>query len=101
MLSNLSMLTLSEKALLVKLYYQNRKSATAALRSCRHRKYIRTGKGSHTSSAVKRMISMFEDTDYSDNRSRSGRPNTSATAAWTVGEEMETVEGFIYARQRS
>ena len=57
----------------MKLYYQNRKSATAALLSYTYRKYIRIGKGSHTSSALKRMFSKFEDTGCSDDRSRENK----------------------------
>ncbi|GFW14836.1 hypothetical protein TNCV_1562991 [Trichonephila clavipes] len=41
--SSRSMLTLPEKALLVKLYYQNGECASAALRSYRHTKGIRRG----------------------------------------------------------
>ena len=62
--SNLSILTLPEKALLMKLYCQNGESATATSRSYRRKKGIRTGEGSMTSSAVKRMISKFEATSY-------------------------------------
>ena len=55
-----SMLTLPEKALLVKLYYQNGESAAAALLSYHHRKGIRNGKRPMTSSAVTKIISKFE-----------------------------------------
>ncbi|GFU25075.1 uncharacterized protein TNCV_568301 [Trichonephila clavipes] len=55
--SSHSMLTLPEKALLVKLYYQNGECASAALRSYRHTKGIRSGKGPLTNAAVARMIS--------------------------------------------
>ena len=48
-----SMLMLPEKALLVKLYYQNRESTTAALRSYHHRNGIPTDKGPMISSVVK------------------------------------------------
>lgn len=87
------MLTLPEKALLVKLYYQNGECASSALRSYRHRKGIRTGKGPLTNAAVARMISKFEATGCLDDRPRSGRPSTRANAAETVQEEMETVAG--------
>ncbi|GFS83262.1 uncharacterized protein TNCV_600121 [Trichonephila clavipes] len=64
------MLALPEKALLVKLYYQNGECASAALRSYRHTKGIRR-----------------------DDRPRSGRPSTRRNAAETVKDEMETVMG--------
>ncbi|GFU82361.1 DUF4817 domain-containing protein [Trichonephila clavipes] len=68
--SSRSMLTLPEKALLVKLYYQNGECASAAFCSYRHTKGIRR-----------------------DDRPRSGRPSTRRNAAETVKDEMETVAG--------
>ncbi|GFU72160.1 DUF4817 domain-containing protein [Trichonephila clavipes] len=91
--SSRSMLTLLEKALLGKLYYQNGECASAALRSYRHTKGIRRGKGPLTNAAVARMISKFEATGCLDDRPRSGRPSTLRNAAETVKEEMETVAG--------
>ncbi|GFX20723.1 uncharacterized protein TNCV_77801 [Trichonephila clavipes] len=91
--SSRSMLTLPEKALLVKLYYQNGECASAALRSYRHTKGIRRGKGPLTNAAVARMISKFEATGCLDDRPLSGRPSTRRNAAETVKDEMETVAG--------
>ncbi|GFX74915.1 DUF4817 domain-containing protein [Trichonephila clavipes] len=91
--SSRSMLTLPEKALLVKLYYQNGECASAALRSYRHTKGIRRGKGPLTNAAVARMISKFEATGCLDDRPCSGRPSTRRNAAETVKDEMETVAG--------
>ena len=91
--SNLIILTLPEKALLKKLYYQNGESTTTALRSYRHSKVIRTGKSTVISSAMKRMISKFETTGLLDNRIRSGLSSTRANTAQTVQDEMENVEG--------
>ncbi|GFX51005.1 uncharacterized protein TNCV_2733561 [Trichonephila clavipes] len=88
------MLTLPEKALLVKLYYQIGECAGAALRSCRHTKGIRRGKGPLTNAAVARMISKFEATGCLDDRPHCGRPNTRRNAAETVKDEMETVAGL-------
>ncbi|GFU11546.1 DUF4817 domain-containing protein [Trichonephila clavipes] len=87
------MLTLPEKTLLVKLYYQNGECASAALRSYRHTKGIRRGKGPLTNAAVARMISKFKATGCLDDRPRSGRPSTRRNAAETVKNEMETVAG--------
>ncbi|GFV91233.1 DUF4817 domain-containing protein [Trichonephila clavipes] len=66
--SSRSMLTLPEKALLVKLYYQNEECASSALRSYRHTKGIRRGKGPLTNAAVARMISKFEATGCLDDK---------------------------------
>ena len=75
--SNCSMLTLPEKAFLVKLFYQNEESATASLRSYRHRKGIQTGEGPMTSSAV---ISKFKTTGCLDDGPCSGQPSARANA---------------------
>ncbi|KFM59537.1 hypothetical protein X975_19579, partial [Stegodyphus mimosarum] len=91
--SSRSMLTLPEKALLVKLYYQNGECASSALRSYRHRKGIRTGKSPLTNAGVARMISKFEATGSLQDRLRSGRPSARHNAAETVQEEMQTVAG--------
>ncbi|GFU38980.1 DUF4817 domain-containing protein [Trichonephila clavipes] len=86
--SSRSMLTLPEKALLVKLYYQNGECVLV-------QRYvpiaIRRGKGPLTNAAVARMISKFEVTGCLDDRPRSGRPSTRRNAAETVKDEMETV----------
>ncbi|GFW46760.1 DUF4817 domain-containing protein [Trichonephila clavipes] len=92
-ISSRSMLTLPEKALLVKLYYQNGECASAALRSYLHTKGIRRGEGPLTNAAVARMISKFEATGCLDDRPRSGQPSTRRNAAETVKDEMETVKG--------
>ncbi|GFU22658.1 DUF4817 domain-containing protein [Trichonephila clavipes] len=95
--SSRSMLTLPEKALFVKLYYQNGECASAALRSYRHTMVIRRGKGPLINAAVARMISKFEVTGCLDDRPRSGQPNTRWNATETVKDKMETTE-FVYAR---
>ncbi|GFT52365.1 DUF4817 domain-containing protein [Trichonephila clavipes] len=91
--SSHSMLTLPENALLVKLCYQNGECTSAALRSYRHTKGIRRGKGLLTNAAVARMISKLEATGCLDDRPRSGRPSTWRNAAETVKDEMEIVAG--------
>ncbi|GFT57393.1 uncharacterized protein TNCV_2035191 [Trichonephila clavipes] len=87
------MLTLPEKALLVKLYYQNGECASAAFRSYRHTKGIRRGKGPLKNAAAARMISKFEATGCLDDRPGSGRPSTRRNAAETVKDQIETVAG--------
>ena len=97
--SSRSMLTLPEKALLVKLYYQNGECASSALRSYRHKKGIWTVKGLLTNAAVSRIISKFEATGCLDYRPHSGRPSTRGNAAETNEEEMETVAGSSMHRE--
>ncbi|GIX89867.1 hypothetical protein CEXT_579431 [Caerostris extrusa] len=56
------MLSIVEKALLVKLYYKNSESAISALRAYRYMKGMRDSKGPITSSALKKMMKKFEAT---------------------------------------
>ena len=91
--SSRCMLTLPEKALLVKLYYQNGECASSALQSYRHRKGIRTSNVPLTNAAVARMISKLEATGGLDNRTHSETPSKRCNDADTVQEEMETVAG--------
>ena len=95
MQSNLSMLTLPGKAQLVKLCYQNREFAAAALQSCRHRKGIRTDRRPMISFRIDfyEDISKFETTGCLEDRFRNGRPSASANATKTVQEEMDVVAG--------
>ncbi|GIY86625.1 hypothetical protein CEXT_510401 [Caerostris extrusa] len=55
----IEMLSIVEKALLVKLYYKNSESAIAALRAYRYMKGMRDSKGPITSSALKKMMMKF------------------------------------------
>ncbi|GFW59780.1 DUF4817 domain-containing protein [Trichonephila clavipes] len=92
--SSRSMLTLPEKALLVKMYYQNGECARERERVQRYVPIaIRRGIGPLTNAAVARMISKFEATACLDDRTRSGRPSTRRNTAETVKDEMETVAG--------
>ncbi|GIX73317.1 hypothetical protein CDAR_243321 [Caerostris darwini] len=72
------MLSIVEKALLVKLYYKNSESAIAALRAYRYMKGMRESKGPTTSSALKKMLKKFEATGSLASRQRSGRPSSVA-----------------------
>ena len=89
--SNLSMLTISELALLVKPSYLDRKSSIAALGSYLRSKGIQIDTDAMIISAVKTLISKFEAIGCSDDRLRSGRPSANAYTPRTVREEMEIV----------
>ena len=75
-ISTCSMLTLSEKALLVKLYYENEEPATKDLWSYRSKNFIRKDKVHMVNLPVKRMISKFVTKGSLDDRPRNGRPST-------------------------
>ncbi|GFT46165.1 DUF4817 domain-containing protein [Trichonephila clavipes] len=59
---SLMAVTLPERALLVKLFYESRGNATAALREFRRLKNLR--KGPLLPQALKRMITRFEKTEH-------------------------------------
>ncbi|GIX89431.1 hypothetical protein CEXT_311731 [Caerostris extrusa] len=85
------MLSIVEKALLVKLYYKNSESAIAALRAYRYMKGMRDSKGPITSSALKEMMKKFEATGSLASRQRSGRPSTAAAVATTMEQTVQSM----------
>lgn len=85
------MLSIVEKALLVKLYYKNSESAIAALRAYRYMKGMRDSKGPITSSALNKMMKKFEATGSLASRQRSGRPSTAAAVATTVEQTVQSM----------
>ncbi|GIY24947.1 transposable element tc3 transposase [Caerostris darwini] len=83
------MLSIVEKALLVKLYYKNSESTIATLRAYRYMKDMRDSKGLITSFALKKMMKKFEATGLLASRQRSGRPSTAAAVATTVEQTVQ------------
>ncbi|GIX72554.1 transposable element tc3 transposase [Caerostris extrusa] len=85
-------LSIVEKALLVKLYYKNSESAIARIASISlHERYARDSKGPITSSALKKMMKKFEATGSLASRQRSGRPSTAAAVATTVEQTVQSM----------
>ncbi|GFX43201.1 hypothetical protein TNCV_2389091 [Trichonephila clavipes] len=91
------MLSIVEKALLVKLYYKNSEIAVAALRAYRYLKGMRDSKGLITYYALNKMMKKFEATCSLASHQRSGRPSTATAVAttleWTV-QSMSAVVAF-------
>lgn len=94
-----------ERALIVKLFYQNESNASAALRAYRRMKNLR--RGPMSSSAVQRMIRKFEETGSLDVAPGRGRRATQpatvdevaiATAAAAASSSNATVSGRSIAR---
>ncbi|GIY72215.1 transposable element tc3 transposase [Caerostris darwini] len=85
------MLSIVEKALLVKLYYKNSESAIAALRAYHYMKGMRDSKGPITASALKKMMKKFEATGSLASRQTSGRPSTGAAVATTVEQTVQSM----------
>ncbi|GIY94153.1 hypothetical protein CEXT_299341 [Caerostris extrusa] len=80
------MLSIVEKALLVKLYYKNSESAIAALRSYCYMKGMRDSKG-----PIKSSLKKFETTGSLASRQRSGRPSIAAAVATTVQQTVQSM----------
>ncbi|GFY40410.1 hypothetical protein TNIN_63131 [Trichonephila inaurata madagascariensis] len=80
------MLSIVEKALLIKQYYRN--SEVPCGRAYRYMKGMRDSKGSITSSALNKMMRKFEATCSLASRQKSGRPSTATAVATTVEQTV-------------
>ncbi|GFY38602.1 transposable element tc3 transposase [Trichonephila inaurata madagascariensis] len=89
------MLSIVEKALLVKLYYKNSESAIAAFRAYRYMKGMRDSKGPITSSSLNKMMKKFEATDSLVSCQRSGRPSTAVSVATTVEQMVKLMSAVV------
>ncbi|GFW42680.1 hypothetical protein TNCV_257411 [Trichonephila clavipes] len=69
------MLKEKDKALLVKLFYMNKESATVALRKFRLQKHVKTRKGHSTVLRLIKLVQRFGETGSFEDRVRSGRPS--------------------------
>ena len=56
------MLSAKDKALLVKLFYKNKESATVALRKFRLQKNVKTGRGPLAAAGLIKLVQRFEET---------------------------------------
>ncbi|GFX94697.1 uncharacterized protein TNCV_4799741 [Trichonephila clavipes] len=86
------MLYIVEKALLVKLYYNNSESAIATLQPYRYMKGMRDSKGRITPSSLTKTLNKFEATGSLASRQRSGRPSTTVAVAATVEQTVDIAE---------
>ena len=84
MLICIEVLSIVERALLVKLRYKSSESAIAALQAYRFTKDMRDCKGPITSSALNKMMKKFEVSCSLASRQRSGCPSAVAAIATTV-----------------
>ncbi|GFS57836.1 hypothetical protein TNCV_2909271 [Trichonephila clavipes] len=85
------MLSASDKALLVKLFYMNEKSATIALRKFRVQKNVKSGKGPLTPEGLLKLVKRFEETGKLEDQARAGRPCLKAERAPCIAVEMEAI----------
>ncbi|GFU74897.1 hypothetical protein TNCV_2488441 [Trichonephila clavipes] len=68
------MLSAPDNALLVKLFYMSKESATIALRKFRVQKNVKSGKGPLTPAGLLKLVNVFEETGKLEDRARAGRP---------------------------
>ncbi|GFW30037.1 DUF4817 domain-containing protein [Trichonephila clavipes] len=85
------MLSVPDKALLVKLFYMNEESATIALRKFRIQKNVKSGKGPLTPAGLLKFVKRFEETGKLEDRARTGRPCLKEARAPRIAVEMEAI----------
>ncbi|GFX66892.1 DUF4817 domain-containing protein [Trichonephila clavipes] len=101
---SLMAVTLPERALLVKLFYESKGNAAAALREFRRLKNL--SKGPLLPQALKRMIARFEKTGHLGVQPGRGRKSTHSdvvedVATAIVDQSMDNVIGCSSAREVS
>ncbi|GFV99071.1 hypothetical protein TNCV_1510491 [Trichonephila clavipes] len=69
------MLSEKDKALLLKLFFMNKESATSALRKFQLQKNVKTGNGLLTVVRLIKLVQRFEETGSLEDHVRSGRPS--------------------------
>ncbi|GFX71189.1 DUF4817 domain-containing protein [Trichonephila clavipes] len=85
------MLSASDKALLVKLFYMKGESATIALRKFRVQKNVKGGKGPLTPAGLLKLVKRFEETGKLEDRARAGRLCLKEARAACIAVEMEAI----------
>ncbi|GFV64761.1 uncharacterized protein TNCV_3275321 [Trichonephila clavipes] len=85
------MLSASDKALLVKLFYMNEESANIALRKFKIQKNVKSAKGFLTPAGLLKFVKHFEETGKLEDRARAGRPCLKETRASCIAVEMEAI----------
>ena len=85
------MLSGKDKALLMKLFYKKKESATVALRKFRLQKNVKTRRGPLTVLGFTKLIQEFEETGSSEVRVRSGGPSLRETLSAIIADEMKTL----------
>ncbi|GFV92087.1 DUF4817 domain-containing protein [Trichonephila clavipes] len=85
------MLSAPDKALLMKLFYMNKESATFALCKFRVQKNVKSGKGPLTPSGLSKLVKRFEETGKLEDRARAGGPCLKEARAPCIAVEMEAI----------
>ncbi|GFX51178.1 hypothetical protein TNCV_2735291 [Trichonephila clavipes] len=78
------MLSAPDKALLVKLFYMNKESATIALRKFRVQKNVKSEKRPLTPAGLLKLVKRFEETGMLEDRARAGRPTMLERSTFTL-----------------
>ncbi|GFY11421.1 DUF4817 domain-containing protein [Trichonephila clavipes] len=95
------MLSVPDKALLVKLFYMNDESATIALRKFRVQKNVKSGKGPLTPAGLLKLVKHFEETGKLEDQTRAGRPCLKEARAPCIAVEMEAIASEAASRTSS
>ncbi|GFW55161.1 DUF4817 domain-containing protein [Trichonephila clavipes] len=85
------MFSAPDKALLVKLFYMNKESATLALHKFRVQKNVKSRKGPLTPAGVLKLVKRFEETGKLEDRAQAGRPCLKEARAPCIAVEMEAI----------
>ncbi|GFT57178.1 DUF4817 domain-containing protein [Trichonephila clavipes] len=85
------MLSVPDKALLVKLFYMNEELATIALRKFRVQKNVKSGKGPLTPAGLLKFVKRFEETGKLEDRAQAGRPCLKEARTPCIAVEMEAI----------
>lgn len=84
-----SMLSLPDRALVVKLFYKNGESTTVTLRKFRTEKGLKAQKSPISLNGILNLVRRFEETGSLEDRPRSGRPALRADRVHVVESVME------------
>ncbi|GFV41118.1 DUF4817 domain-containing protein [Trichonephila clavipes] len=85
------MLSVLDRAFLVKLFHMNQESSTIALRKFRVQKNVKSGKGPLTPAGLLKLVKCFEETEKLEDRAQAGRPCLNEARAPCITFEMEAI----------
>ncbi|GFV84544.1 hypothetical protein TNCV_2481581 [Trichonephila clavipes] len=89
------MLSEKNKALLVKLFFMSKESATVALLKFRLQKNVKTGKWPSTVVRLIKLLQRFEETGSLKDTLRSGRPTNPSELKDAIHRELSCIQADI------
>ncbi|GBN71875.1 hypothetical protein AVEN_243078-1 [Araneus ventricosus] len=88
-------LSLKDRALLVKIFYENGDSATIALKKFRTLKGLRNDSGPMTAFSMKKMTDKFEESDFSDVKCGRGKKAIVSTSVEDVAKALQEASSSV------